>query len=83
MGTITIQATYSNGVLKPRGKLDLPDNTTVQVQITPLVTADATTDSLFGAFPELAMLSDDDVAWARRLWEHGAEKQSRILDGLD
>ena len=83
MGTITVQATYSDGVLKPRVKLDLPDNTTVQVQITPLVAADAATDSLFGAFPELAMLSDEDVAWARRLWDHGAQKQARILDGLD
>ena len=83
MGTITVQATYADGVLKPQVKLDLPDNTTVQVQITPLAAADVATDSLFGAFPGLAALSDDDVAWARRLWDHGAEKQSRILDSLD
>ena len=57
--------------------------TTITVQVTPLPTTDAAPGSLFGAFPELAVLSDDDVAWAKRLWEHGLEKQSRILDGLE
>jgi len=36
----------------------------------------------FGAFPELAALAGDDFAWAKRLWEHGLEKQSRLLDEL-
>jgi len=83
MTTITVQATYRDGVLKPQVKLDLPDNTPVQVQITPLPTGDTAPGSLYGAFPELAALTDDDVAWAKRLWEHGVEKQSRILDGLE
>ncbi len=33
--TITIEATYRNGVLKPRKKLKIPEGTRVQVTITP------------------------------------------------
>ena len=83
MAVITVQAIYTDGVLKPQVALDLPDNTFVQVQVTPLPAAATTPGSLFGAFPELSALTDDDLAWARRLWEHSIEKQSRILDGLD
>jgi len=82
MAVITIQAIYSDGVLKPQVELNLPDNTPVQVQIMPLPTV-GMPGSLFGAFPELANLMDSDVAWVGRLWEHSIEKQSRILDGLD
>jgi predicted DNA-binding antitoxin AbrB/MazE fold protein len=45
MTTITIQAIYRDGVLQPGSKLDLPDNTPVQVQVTPLPTGKV---SLFG-----------------------------------
>jgi len=82
MATITVQAVYRNGVLRPQTKLDLPDNTIVQVQITPPPATGPSSDSLFGAFPELAALTGDDFAWAKRLWEHSAEIESRILDGL-
>ena len=82
MTTFTIQAIYQSGVLQPKGKLNLPDNTPVQLQVTPLPITDAPTSSLFGAFPELVALTGDDLAWAKRLWEHGVEKQSRLLDGL-
>lgn len=82
MTTFTIQAVYQGGVLQPKGKLNLPDNTLVQVQVTPLPIGKTLTDSLFGLFPELAMLSDDDFAWARRLWEHSLERQSSRLDEL-
>ena len=34
MNTITIQAIYRGGVLKPTTHLDLPDGATVEVQIT-------------------------------------------------
>lgn len=78
---ITFQATYQNGVLRPRVKLDLPDNTVVQVQIDTAPVAD-TGRTLFGAFPELAALADSDFDWAARAWEHSTEKQSRFLDGL-
>jgi predicted DNA-binding antitoxin AbrB/MazE fold protein len=83
MMTITIQAVYRDGVLKPERELDLPENTPVQVQVTPLPTTTLQGNSLFGAFPELSLLTEDDFDWAKRLWEHSAEKQSRILDGLE
>ena len=82
MTTFTIQAVYQGGVLYPKIKLDLPDNTPVQVQVTPLPAGKAATNSLFGRFPELAMLGDDDWAWAKRLWEHSLERQSSRLDEL-
>jgi predicted DNA-binding antitoxin AbrB/MazE fold protein len=83
MTSIMIQAVYRNGVLEPQEKLELLENTAVHVQITPLPQPQKTGGSLFGAFPELASLTGDDFAWARRLWEHGAEEQSRILDALE
>jgi len=84
MTTITIPAIYRDGVLQPQVKLDLPENTPVQiqVQVTSLPASSAVAGSLFGRFPELAALNDDAFAWAKRLWEHSLEKQSRLLDGL-
>jgi len=79
---MTIQATYENGWLKPAIQLDLPEGVVVQVEILPLSPADRPATLLFGAYPDLAALTDDEFAWAERLWEHGLEKQSRILDGL-
>jgi len=79
---LTVTAVYKDGVLLPKVKLNLPDNTPVQVQVTPLPAGPASANSLFGLFPELATLTDDDVAWAKRLWEHSLEKQSRHLDDL-
>jgi predicted DNA-binding antitoxin AbrB/MazE fold protein len=38
MTTKTIQAVYKNGVLKPLAALDLPENTTVHLVVTPLAT---------------------------------------------
>jgi prevent-host-death family protein len=35
--------------------------------------------SLFGAFPELAALDDDDLEMAKGIWEAGLEKQGQIL----
>ena len=79
---LTFQATYQNGVLRPRVKLDLPDNTVVQVHVMPATPTDANSGSLFGAFPELTALTGSDFDWAERTWEHSTEKQSRLLDGL-
>ncbi len=81
---IQTKGIYQDGVLKPEKKLALPENTPVDIQV---VTTTSTarpevTGSLFGAFPELATLNGDDFAWAKRLWDHGIEKQSRIVDDL-
>jgi hypothetical protein len=35
--------------------------------------------SLAGAFPELASLSDADLAWAREQWQRGLERQLELL----
>jgi predicted DNA-binding antitoxin AbrB/MazE fold protein len=83
MSVITVEAIYKDGILKPKTKLDLPDNTLVEVSVTPIPKPASRRRSLFGAFPELALLTEDEFEWAKRLWEHGLEKQSRILNGLE
>ncbi len=40
-------------------------------------------DSLFGAFPELAAITDEDLAWVKEQWNQSLEKQLRIIDGAD
>lgn len=80
---MTIKAIYSDGVLKPLKPLPLDENQTVEIEVTVVPSATAATKSLFGAFPALAVFSQEDFDWAKRLWEHSIEKQSRILDGLN
>ena len=80
--TINVKAIYSGGVLKPLDPLPIPDNQTVSLELTTLPADRIPTGSLFGACPELATLTDNDFAWAKRLWEHSVENQSRLLDGL-
>jgi len=83
MSTIITQAVYHKGVLKPKEKLDLPEDSLVQVQVTPITSKNPSSKSLFGTFPELATLSSEDINWVIRQWDHSTEKQSRILDGLE
>jgi hypothetical protein len=83
MITTTIRATYRGGVLQPETELVLPENTTVELEITPLPQTPGPVEPLFGAFPALAELTDDDFAWARRLWEHGFQRELRLLDELE
>ena len=80
---MTIKAIYSNGVLKPLKPLPLNENETVEIEVTTIPQMRSTMKSLFGAFPALAVFSQEDFDWAKRMWEHGVEKQSRILDGLN
>jgi predicted DNA-binding antitoxin AbrB/MazE fold protein len=82
MTIVTIPAIYQGGVLRPQVKLNLPDNTPVQIQVTTWPASATVAGSLFGAFPSLATLTSDDLDWAKRLWGHGVEQQSRRLDGL-
>lgn len=79
---MTIKAIYHDGILELLEPLPLEENQKVEIELTPLSTSVPEPGSLFGAFPELAALTTDDLEWAKRLWEHSAEKQSRILDGL-
>ena len=83
MTIIRTQAVYTKGLLKPASQLNLPEGAKVEVQISELPIAVPAHGSLFGAFPQLGSLNDDDIAWAKRSWEHGIEKQSRLLDERD
>jgi prevent-host-death family protein len=38
-------------------------------------------DPLFGAFPELAAIPDEDLAWAKAQWDQSVEKQLHTMDG--
>lgn len=42
MATITVQAVYHKGTLRPKKKLDIPEDALVEVQVTPLADANAT-----------------------------------------
>ncbi len=33
--------------------------------------------TLFGAFPELAAITGDDIAWVKSLWHQSLDKQLR------
>ena len=87
MERISFQAIYRKGILKPKIKLNLPDNTLLQVQVTPVaLPAEQPViqrGSLFGTFPELAAFTRKDIGWAKRIWDHGVENQLRIMDRPD
>lgn len=38
-------------------------------------------DPLFGAFPELGAITDEDLAWAKAQWDQSVEKQLHTIDG--
>lgn len=46
--TITIEATYKNGVLKPKKRLKIPDGTKVRVAITPVDEVEDPFDKVIG-----------------------------------
>lgn len=75
---ITIQAVYRDGSFQPVKKLDLPNNTAVQVLVLPLNAAGKPT--LFGIFPQLAALGDD-VAIIKQMLGGSLDKQIKTLSG--
>lgn len=92
MSTWVVEAVYQDGVIKPLKPLSLPENVKVQVRIKPLFPPErmvkwvlpqpAPHDDLgplAGAFPELAAITDQDLAWAKQQWERGVDKQVLIL----
>lgn len=77
----TITAIFQDGVLKPTRKLKLRPNEKVKLNI---LRQDRVTEStglgpIAGAFPELAVLTDKDLALGKRLWEQGLTYQTRRL----
>lgn len=80
METITVQAVYEKGVLKPRKKLDLPEHSVVEIQIDAAhPDSKIRQASLFGAFPELKAVTDQELKSVKKSWDRGAKKQSRLL----
>ena len=80
MTLIMLDAVVTNGMLKPVTRLSLPEGAKVHMQLSlePQTVA-APVDSLFGAFPELSAITEDDLTWAKQLWERSLEKQAQIL----
>lgn len=74
----TVEAIYEDGVIKPLGKLDLPERARLRLKITPL---SETPLSLRDLWQGARDLSDEDFQAAERLWEEGAEEAFRSLKG--
>ena len=79
METITVQAVYEKGVLKPKTKLNLPEHSVVEVRVSTAKQKRPARKSLFGAFPELAVITDADIRDVKKQWNKSLDKQSRIL----
>ncbi len=78
----TIKAVYRNGVFKPLQPITLADNARVEIRISSQAEApEGPVDlgPLAGAFPELAVLSEDDLDWAKSQWEASLTKQIDLL----
>lgn len=77
----SITAIFQDGVLKPTRKLKLRPNEKVKLNILREDRAIESTDlgPMAGAFPELAVLTDKDVAVGKQLWEQGLNPQLRRL----
>ena len=56
-------------------------NTQAASELLNELAAPATIDPLFGAFPELAAITDEDLAWAKAEWDQRPEKQLCVIDG--
>ena len=74
-----IEAVYRDGVIQPSTPLSLPDETRIRLMI---LTSETEPEgkkrtSLFGAFPELAAVDDNDIAWAKKRWDEGINRQAK------
>ena len=78
METITVQAVYEEGVLKPKKKLNLPEHSIVEIRVKTSGQKHSS-KSLFGAFPELAVITDADLRSAKKQWNKSLQKQYRML----
>lgn len=76
-----VTAVFQDGVLKPTRKLKLRLNERVTLQVFRQAKGPTTgkLGPLAGAFPELAALSDEDLAVAKRIWNRRLEKRLRTL----
>ncbi|HKZ84627.1 MAG TPA: antitoxin family protein [Anaerolineae bacterium] len=81
MAVLTTRAIYKDGVLKPTTKLDLPDGTTVEVQISalPLAISVDPKDSLMDDEPTLQAMYAEFAEEDRHLAEAGLQAYARTL----
>jgi hypothetical protein len=82
MTTLVIDAVHQQGIFRPISPVSLPENARVKVLVQspqPTVSLDTQRPTLFGAFPELAAITGDDIAWVKSLWQQSLDKQLRIL----
>jgi predicted DNA-binding antitoxin AbrB/MazE fold protein len=79
MDSITVQAVYEKGVLRPRKKLNLPEHSVVEIRVRTAKPKRPSKKSLFGAYPELAMITDADIRDVKKQWNKSLQKQSRLL----
>ena len=86
MTTTTVDAVYREGVFKPLTPNSLPENAPVKLIIEQAELPEPTGitfSSLFGAFPELRAIPDDEIMRVQRLWGESLEKQVRFLHADD
>jgi hypothetical protein len=65
--------------LKPRKKLNLPEHSVVEIRVRTAKQIRVAGKSLFGAFPELAVITDADIRDVKEQWNKSVQKQSRLL----
>lgn len=80
MSTNVIDAIYQDGVFKPLQPVTLAENEPVQVLVwVAPPAAKIGRRTLFGALRVLSDLSDEDLSWAKHLWDQGLDGQLHIL----
>ncbi len=72
----TIKAVYEDGVIKPLNRVDLPERTRLQVEITPLLEHTITLRDLWKGAGDLA---EENLEAAKCLWEDGVAEQLETL----
>lgn len=78
METFTVHAVYKKGMLKPTKKIKLPEDSLVEIRVRTIKTRKAAKSSLFGAFPELAAITDKNIHDIKKSWNRSAKRQQRI-----
>jgi len=80
---LTVTAVYKDGALIPMTKLNLPNDTQVQLQIVDMQAATLPGASAFGSLAGIwADLSDDDLSHAQQAIAKSRQKSSRKIKQL-
>ncbi len=84
MNANVIDAVYQDGVFKPLQPITLAENEPVKVVVW-ATSSSAKTEgrSLFGALRVSGDVSDEDLTWAKHLWDQGLSKQLHLLRDQD